>query len=82
MKVREILAIKGEHVHTIQPDRTILDAVAPLVGGRGGGKAELAQGGGDRPEQVDAALQRVYDFVAEQLASGGDQSLSHRGGRG
>jgi len=31
MKVREILAIKGEHVHTIEPDRTILDAVVLLV---------------------------------------------------
>ena len=31
MKVREILAIKGEHVHTIGPDRTVLDAVALLV---------------------------------------------------
>ena len=31
MKVREILAIKGEHVHTIEPDRTVLDAVALLV---------------------------------------------------
>src|SRR5262249_35960699 len=31
MKVREILEIKGAHVHTIEPDRTILDAVALLV---------------------------------------------------
>lgn len=31
MKVREILAIKGEHVHTIDPQRTILDAVTLLV---------------------------------------------------
>jgi CBS domain-containing protein len=31
MKVREILAIKGEHVHTIEPERTIHDAVALLV---------------------------------------------------
>ena len=31
MKVREILAIKGEHVHTIEPDRAVLDAVALLV---------------------------------------------------
>ena len=31
MKVREILAIKGEHVHTIEPDRTVLHAVALLV---------------------------------------------------
>ena len=31
MKIREIVAIKGEHVHTIASDRTILDAVALLV---------------------------------------------------
>ena len=31
MKVREILAVKGEHVHTIEPERTILDAVVLLV---------------------------------------------------
>jgi len=31
MKIREILAIKGQHVHTIEPDRTVLDAVALLV---------------------------------------------------
>jgi CBS domain-containing protein len=31
MKVREILAIKGEHVHTIDSERTVLDAVALLV---------------------------------------------------
>ena len=31
MKIREILTVKGEHVHTIDPDRTVLDAVALLV---------------------------------------------------
>ena len=31
MKLREILEIKGAHVHTIRPDRTVLDAVALLV---------------------------------------------------
>jgi CBS domain-containing protein len=31
MKIREILAVKGEQVHTIAPDRSILDAVALLV---------------------------------------------------
>jgi len=31
MKIREILAVKGAHVHTIDPDRTLLDAVALLV---------------------------------------------------
>lgn len=31
MKVRDILAIKGSHVQTIDPDRTVLDAVGLLV---------------------------------------------------
>ena len=31
MKIREILAVKGAHVHTIEPDRSILDVVALLV---------------------------------------------------
>jgi CBS domain-containing protein len=31
MKIREILAVKGQHVHTIGPDRSILDAVALLL---------------------------------------------------
>jgi CBS domain-containing protein len=31
MKIQEILAVKGAYVHTIDPDRTVLDAVALLV---------------------------------------------------
>jgi len=31
MTIREILAIKGAHVYMIDPDRTVLDAVALLV---------------------------------------------------
>ena len=31
MKIREILAVKGEHVHTIGPERSILEAVGLLV---------------------------------------------------
>jgi alanyl-tRNA synthetase len=34
----------------------LVKAVAPHVGGRGGGKADLAQGGGSDPAGIDAAL--------------------------
>jgi alanyl-tRNA synthetase len=34
----------------------VIKAMAPLVGGRGGGKAQMAQGGGDDASGVDAAL--------------------------
>ncbi len=47
----------------------ILEQIAPLVGGRGGGRPELAQGSGSRPEGVDAALAKVYELVKAAAGS-------------
>ena len=45
--------------------------VARQVGGRGGGRPELAQAGGNDPSRVDQAIRSVQGWVREQLASGG-----------
>ncbi|MDA8168317.1 MAG: alanine--tRNA ligase [Nitrospiraceae bacterium] len=45
----------------------ILNEVAALAGGRGGGKPELAQGGTKEIEKLDSALQKVYDIVEKGL---------------
>jgi alanyl-tRNA synthetase len=42
-------------------------AVAALVGGRGGGRADFAQAGGSKPEALDAALASVQEFVRARL---------------
>jgi alanyl-tRNA synthetase len=42
-------------------------AVAALVDGSGGGRADMAQAGGKSPEKVAAALEQVPALVAEQL---------------
>ena len=42
----------------------IIQAVMPIVGGRGGGKAEMAQGGGSDVCSLDEALQAVKTEVA------------------
>ena len=42
----------------------LVKEVAPLVGGRGGGKPDLAQGAGTDPAGIDAALTRIREFVA------------------
>ena len=42
----------------------LVKEVAPLVGGRGGGKPDLAQGSGTDPAGIDAALTRIREFVA------------------
>jgi alanyl-tRNA synthetase len=41
----------------------IVGEVAQAVGGKGGGRADMAQGGGSEPGKLDAALGRVVDMV-------------------
>jgi len=45
----------------------IIKAVAPVIGGRGGGKPDSAMGGGSDLGKVDDALSAVETFVAERL---------------
>ncbi|HEV3030801.1 MAG TPA: alanine--tRNA ligase [Polyangia bacterium] len=45
----------------------IVSAVSKDVGGKGGGRADMAQGGGSLPDQLDGALARVADFVREAM---------------
>jgi len=44
-----------------------LKAVAPVVGGGGGGRPDLAQAGGKLPDQIPAALEKALSFVQEKL---------------
>ncbi len=46
----------------------LVNFVAKQVGGRGGGRADMAQAGGTRPEKLDAALRRVPDWVRKQVS--------------
>ena len=49
------------------PAGELVSAVAARVGGRGGGRPDMAQGGGDRPEALDAALAAVPDWIRGRL---------------
>ena len=42
----------------------IIKGLAPIIGGSGGGKPELAQAGGSKPEKLDEALEKLYELVA------------------
>jgi alanyl-tRNA synthetase len=41
--------------------------VAQQVGGKGGGRADLAQAGGNDPAALESALASVPDWIREQL---------------
>jgi alanyl-tRNA synthetase len=62
-KVSVIAAVTKDLTERFQAGR-IIQAVAQAVGGRGGGRPDLAQGGGTEPDKLDGALSLVYDLVA------------------
>jgi alanyl-tRNA synthetase len=45
----------------------VVGAVAEKVGGKGGGRPDLAEAGGKNPEALDSALAEVYDVVESML---------------
>ena len=45
----------------------LIKEVAPLVGGRGGGRPDMAQGGGNNPSGIPAAVDRAKAWLAEKL---------------
>ncbi len=45
----------------------LVNFVAERVGGRGGGRPDMAQAGGNRPQELDNALNAVPDWVRGQL---------------
>ncbi len=46
----------------------IIKNLAPIIGGRGGGRAELAQAGGPEGKFIDKALEKAFETVEELSA--------------
>jgi alanyl-tRNA synthetase len=70
-------------VAMVTPDLTkkynageILKNVAAMAGGRGGGKADMAQGGTKEIEKLDKALEAVYDLVKNRSQKTEDRGQS------
>ncbi|NLP46212.1 MAG: alanine--tRNA ligase [Epulopiscium sp.] len=45
----------------------IVKAIAPIVGGGGGGRPQMAQAGGKDASKINEALQKAIDIIAEQV---------------
>ena len=50
------------------PAGQIIKELAPLVGGKGGGKPDMAEGGGNQPENLPQALKASFEIVERMLA--------------
>jgi alanyl-tRNA synthetase len=47
----------------------LVNAVASQVGGKGGGRPDMAQAGGNQPENLDTALKSVPLWVSGRLSA-------------
>ncbi len=50
------------------PAGKVIKELAPIVGGKGGGKADMAEGGGAQPEKLSEALEASYAIVEKILS--------------
>jgi alanyl-tRNA synthetase len=49
------------------PAGQVIKELAPIVGGRGGGKPDMAEGGGSQPEKLKEALEASYNIIERLL---------------
>jgi alanyl-tRNA synthetase len=65
-KVALIAGVTKDLTNRIQAGK-VIGQVAQKVGGKGGGRPDMAEAGGDKPEALDAALGEVYKVVEGML---------------
>ncbi|MDH5219286.1 MAG: DHHA1 domain-containing protein, partial [Gammaproteobacteria bacterium] len=65
-KVRLIAGVTKESMGKVKAGE-LVNMVAQQVGGKGGGRPDMAQAGGTDPGGLDAALQSVEDWVSDKL---------------
>ena len=67
-KISLVAGVTKEQTKQIKAGE-LVNAVALQVGGKGGGRPDMAQAGGTNPAALDAALASVPDWVRNQLGS-------------
>ncbi|RKZ36601.1 MAG: alanine--tRNA ligase, partial [Gammaproteobacteria bacterium] len=67
-KVSLVAGVTADGVDRIQAG-PLVNFVAQQVGGKGGGRPDMAQAGGSDPSQLDQALDGVTDWVKQQLGN-------------
>jgi len=65
-KVRLIAGVSKDNVGKIRAG-DLVNIAAAEVGGRGGGRADMAQAGGDRPENIERALDAAKQWLRQAL---------------
>ncbi|MDD5043934.1 MAG: alanine--tRNA ligase [Candidatus Omnitrophica bacterium] len=62
-KVFLILGVTQDLVKKGMDATKLIKDIAGIIGGSGGGRADFAQAGGDKPKELDAALNRLKEII-------------------
>src|SRR5260370_5338219 len=62
------------------PAGQVIKKLAPIIGGKGGGKPDMAEGGGNQPEKLAEALEASYGVVERMLSGAGHEPHPAGGG--
>ena len=65
-KIMLVAGVTSDQTGSIKAGE-LVNQVAQQVGGKGGGRPDMAQAGGNQPEHLDTALASVPEWVAQQL---------------
>jgi alanyl-tRNA synthetase len=66
-----IIVRTSKDLHGRVPAGQVIRELAPIIGGRGGGKPDMAEGGGAQTEKLAEALEASYEVVGRMLAANG-----------
>jgi alanyl-tRNA synthetase len=64
-----IIVRTSKDLHGRVPAGQVIRELAPIIGGRGGGKPDMAEGGGAQPEKLAEALEASYEVVGRLLTA-------------
>ncbi|MBA4186009.1 MAG: alanine--tRNA ligase, partial [Acidobacteria bacterium] len=67
-KVSFIVRVSDDLTDRVKAGK-IVQEIAPIVGGRGGGKADMAEGGGTDADKLSDALEESYKVVEQMLGN-------------
>jgi len=67
-KVSIIVRVSDDLTSRVKAGNVIKEIV-PIVGGRGGGKPDMAEGGGSEPEKLSEAIDASYKVIESMLAN-------------
>ncbi|MDQ3063608.1 MAG: DHHA1 domain-containing protein, partial [Acidobacteriota bacterium] len=66
-KVSFIVRVSDDLTDKVKAGK-IVQEIAPVVGGRGGGKADMAEGGGNLPDKLSEAIDASYSAIEKMLS--------------